>query len=421
MICLILNDLCDQNFANLICFSISYPSSLIERLHMTLIEVTEKKHIKEFLQLPVRLYKNEANWIRPLDKDIEEVFDPQKNKLFRQGECTRWILKDAQGLTIGRVAAFINKKTIHKDNEQPTGGMGFFECINDQVAANVLFDACKAWLEERGIEAMDGPINFGDRDKWWGCLAEGFHEPNYCMPYNFAYYKDLFEGYGFQDYFKQYTFRRPVAGRLIDKMYDKAKRIYDDPAYDFRHLRIKEMEKYAEDFRTVYNEAWGKHGGVAKMSKAQALVIMKTIKPIMDETIIWFAYHNDEPVGFFIMLPEINQVVKHLNGQFNWWAKLKFLWYLKVVKIEKMFGVVFGVVPKYQGKGIEAAIVVAFTKIGHVPNYQYKEFEMNWIGDFNPKMIRVAEDVGGILHKTHITFRKLFDETKPFKRMKVIN
>ncbi len=388
---------------------------------MQLIEVTEKKHIKAFLQLPVRLYKEDPHWIRPLDKDIEEIFNPETNKLFRNGECTRWILQDDSGTTIGRVAAFINSKTTHKDNDQPTGGMGFFDCVNDQAAANQLFDACKAWLAERGMEAMDGPINFGDRDKWWGCLVEGFHEPNYCMPYNFPYYRELFEGYGFQEYFKQFTYNRLVADRLKPKVYEKAERIYNDSNYTFEHLRLKQMEKYAEDFRTIYNKAWGKHGGVSKMPKAQALNIMKKIKPIVDEKLVWFAYYQEKPIAFHIMLPELNQVVKHLNGQFNLLAKLKFLWYLKVIKVKKMFGVVFGVVPEYQGKGVEAAIVVAYTKIAHVPNYQYKEFEMNWIGDFNPKMMRVAEDVGGKIYKTHITFRKLFDETKPFKRMKVID
>ncbi len=390
---------------------------------MTLIEVTEKKHIKAFLTLPVRLYKEEKNWIRPLDKDIEEIFNPETNKLLRQGKCIRWILQDNDGLTIGRVAAFINKKTVNKDNNQPTGGMGFFECIDNQEAANILFDACKNWLAENEMEAMDGPINFGDRDKWWGCLVDGFYEPNYCMPYNFGYYKGLFEGYGFKEYFKQYTYARKVQGELIPKVQAKARRIHNDPNYSFDHLRKSNMEKYAEDFRTIYNKAWGKHGGVSKMAKAQAMIIMNKIKPILDPEILIFAYHKGVPIAFFIMLPEINQAIKHLNGQFNLLAKLKFMWYLKVKKVRKMFGVVFGVIPEFQGKGVESAIVTAFSDNAHAQGdqYRYKDFEMNWIGDFNPKMMRVSEDVGGKIHKTHITFRKLFDESKPFERMKVID
>ena len=180
---------------------------------MKLVEVTEKHSEKEFLQLPVRLYKDEKNWIRPLDQDIKSIFDPTKNKQFRNGEAIRWLLKDENGLAIGRIATFIDNKTLKKE-DQPTGGIGFFECIDDKKAAFKLFDAGVNWLKERDIEAVDGPINFGDRNIWWGLLVDGFTEPNYQMPYNFLYYKELFEAYGFQLYFKQFTYQRPMGSEV---------------------------------------------------------------------------------------------------------------------------------------------------------------------------------------------------------------
>ena len=124
---------------------------------MQIIEVSDKKTRRAFLELPVELYKDDKNWIRPLDKDIEKVFDPKENKYFQHGECTRWILVNDRQETIGRVAAFIDRKTAHTF-DQPTGGMGFFECINDQAAAFKLFDTCKTWLEAKQMEAMDGLI-----------------------------------------------------------------------------------------------------------------------------------------------------------------------------------------------------------------------------------------------------------------------
>ncbi|MEN7548174.1 hypothetical protein AAG747_09650 [Rapidithrix thailandica] len=388
---------------------------------MKIIEVNDPKLVKEFLQVPVKLYKNDSYWIRPLDKDIEEVFDPKKNKMFRHGECARFILRNGKNEAVGRVAVFVNKRTANKDNDQPTGGMGFFDCINDQEAANMLFDTCKAWLEERGMEAMDGPVNFGERDKWWGCLVQGFTEPNYCMPYNFPYYKELFENYGFREYFQQFTFGRKVQGHLDERIFAKANRIYNNPDYEFRHINLKEIEKYAEDFRAVYNKAWVKHAGVGEMPKAQAMNIMRQMKPVIDEEIIWFGYYKGEPIAFWIQLPELNQLFKHLNGQFNWWAKLKFLYYQKFVGANKLFGVAFGITPAHQGKGVEAALIVAYQReFANVENYRYKDVELNWIGDFNPKMIRICEQIGAEVKKTHVTFRKLFDETKEFKRMKVI-
>src|SRR6478609_4325947 len=163
---------------------------------MQISEVKTAGDIREFLELPVRLYKDEPNWIRPLDNDVEAVFDDKKNKTFRHGECIRWILKDDHNKVIGRIAAFVDQKTMNKGNDQPTGGLGFFECINDKQAAFLLFDKGKEWLKEKGMEAMDGPINFGNRDRWWGLLIEGHdREPNYQCNYNFTYYKDFFEAY----------------------------------------------------------------------------------------------------------------------------------------------------------------------------------------------------------------------------------
>ncbi len=386
---------------------------------MPLKEVSTKEDIKAFLSLPVELYKNEKNWIQPLDKDIEAVFDKETNKFFRHGQCTRWILQDNWGKTIGRVAAFINNKTA-KSTGLVCGGMGFFECINDQEAAFSLFNVCKTWLEERDMQAMEGPINFGERDKWWGLLVDGFEaEPNYCMPYTHRYYPAFFENYGFRDYFQQYTYHRKVLMPLPQSYRDKAERIGRDPAYRFEYINKKKLEKYADDFQIIYNAAWSKHAGVKGMNKAQAMSIMKQLKPVLDEEIVWFAYHEDKPIGFFIMIPELNQIFKYCHGKFGILQKLTFLYHQWRKTCKKMFGVAFGIVPEFQGKGLEGAIVQAAANIVQ-HNDRYSDFEMNWIGDFNPKMMHVAESIGSTISKTHITYRKIFDPSIPFERAKMI-
>ncbi len=388
---------------------------------MKLLEVKEKSTEDGFLRLPVRLYKNEPHWIRPLDKDIRNVFDKEQNKYFRNGELIRWILVNETGETIGRVAAFINKKTVHKDNEQPTGGMGFFDCIDNQDAANMLFDACKNWLQEHGMEAMDGPINFGDRDRWWGLLVKGFDlEPNYTCNYNFPYYQQLFENYGFQTYFEQITFVRKVMDPLSPKLKEKAERIFQNPKYTFRHMRLKEIDQFTEYFRDVYNAAWASHKGVPQLSLQVAKHLMKQMKPIIDEKIMWFGFYEDKPIAFFIMLPEVNQIFKYVNGKMDLIGKLIFLWHQWRKTNKKMFGTVFGIVPEHQGKGVEGALIEV-VRLRVQGDYQrYKDFEMNWIGDFNVRMIHVAEQVGGDRGKIHKTYRYLFDRTKPFKRMPMI-
>jgi len=382
---------------------------------MKLIQVATPAHQKEFIKMAVQLYKNEKNWIRPIDADIEGLFHPETNKLFRNGaKSQRWLLQDEKGLTIGRVAAFVNPKLKEK---QPTGGVGFFECIDDQKAAFLLLDTAKAWLQAEGMEAMDGPINFGERDKWWGLLVDGFSEPNYNMPWNFPYYQKFFEDYGFQLYFKQYTYMRPVQDLGFDeKMIQRANAIMANPDYSFRYIQEKELqEKAPEYFMTVYNKAWARHMGKSIALKEAQLMFGK-MKPIIDPRLIYFAFFKGEPVGFFIQIPEINQIFKHVNGKMDLIGKLKFLWYKTFSPPNKMLGLVFGVVPEHQAKGVESAMIISYDKMSGKASFPYKTIEMNWIGDFNPKMMRVCEQLLATIYKTHHTYRYLFDREKPFER-----
>lgn len=387
---------------------------------MKLLEVNSKVLENEFLRFPQLLFKHDTTWIRPLDKDINEVFDQGKNKLFKQGgSCARWVLKNDAGETIGRVAAFVNPKTTTKGNAQPTGGIGFFDCINDKKAAFMLFDQCKNWLKEKGMEAMDGPINFGNRDRWWGLLIDGFdREPNYLCNYNFPYYRDLFEAYGFQIYFNQLTFGRPVLGDVSGRLSDKAGLVAKDPDYEFRHIHKSEIEKLPDLIRTVYNKAWANRGEIPELTASQAKLIVKQMKPVMDVKLLWFGFYKKEPIAFFLSLPEVNQIFKHLNGNLNLLGKIKFLYHRYVAHTcRKAFGVLFGIVPEHQGKGVDGAIIMEFKKMMQGDYKQYDEYEMNWIGDFNTKMVRVAEQIQCDVVKKHATYRKLFDETAPFKRM----
>jgi hypothetical protein len=387
---------------------------------MKVVEVTNQQLEKEFLLLPVKLYQSENNWIRPLDKDIKAVFNQKKNKAFQHGECIRWILVDGDK-TIGRVAAFVNTKTATKGNDQPTGGIGFFDCIHDQKAAFMLFDQCKEWLQQRGMEAMDGPINFGGRDRWWGLLIEGFErEPNYQCNYNFPYYEELFRTYGFQSYFYQLTFGRSMLGALDQSIQEKAHIIERDSNYRFAYLP-KSDKTLADKIRYVYNKAWANRGEMSELSVEQAHHLVKQMRPVIDEKLVWFAYYKDEPVAFFISLPEVNQIFKYFNGKLGWIEKLKFVWHTFQKTNRKAFGILFGIVPEHQGKHVDAGLIENFRRMAQADNFQYTEYEMNWIGDFNPKMIRVAEKVTPNIVKKHVTLRKLFDPTKPFNRAPILN
>lgn len=388
---------------------------------MQLIPVNDITTGKQFLQVAVALYKNDTNWIRPLDKDIDEVFDAAKNKAFRFGEAVRWILKDNNGQLIGRIAAFVNKKYKNKGDDIPIGGIGFFECINNQPAADLLFNTAKDWLQQKNMEAMDGPINFGERDKWWGLLTEGFSEPLYCMNYNPPYYATLFENYGFQLFFNQICFGIDPQKQLSPKIFERHNALAADPDLSFKTIKKNQLEKFAADFTTVYNKAWAGHGGLKQMNVEQVIILFKKMKPVIDESIIYFAYHKNEPIGIFLNLPDLNQYFKHMNGQFGLLQKLYFLYLQKFKPAKKFTGLVFGIVQEWQGKGLDAYIIGESQKIVQVPNCIYTAYEMQWIGDFNPKMINVAENFGDTFRSRNlVTYRYLFDRTKEFKRHPVV-
>ena len=131
---------------------------------MIITEVKSNADKKAFLNIARILYKNDPVWVCPLDNDVNAVFDPKKNNFHQHGKCTRWILYD-NNKPIGRIAAFINEEKAYKP-EQPTGGAGFFECVNNEEAAFKLLDTAKQWLQQNGMQAMDGPINFGENDKF---------------------------------------------------------------------------------------------------------------------------------------------------------------------------------------------------------------------------------------------------------------
>ncbi|MFT4982951.1 MAG: hypothetical protein ACI9UR_002829 [Bacteroidia bacterium] len=397
------------------------PTDVHSASSMKIVEVNTDFQAQMWIDYPSVLYKNDPKYIPSLQKDVEDVFDRNRNRLFEieESAVTRWLLFDEDGILIGRIAAFVNGK-IFKKEEQPTGGCGFFDCIDDQDAANLLFDTAKDWLVSKDMEAMDGPVNFGERDKFWGVLVDGFKEQNYGMFYNAPYYQKLYENYGFQLYFNQYTYGREVHLRNKDfseRFYERAQPALDNPDITFRSLTGKEIEKGPEYFHHVYNNAWGGHSGVPAMSLQQVEKMFKKLKQIYDKRLMYFGFYKDEPISFFISIPELNTLFKHVDGKMNTIGKLKFLYHKYTGSCNKILGIVFGVVPEWQGKGVESAMVVRWSKIDWAP---YETIEMNWCGDFNPKMMHVCEQLGGDIIKTHVTYRFLFDRNKPFKRCPII-
>jgi len=382
---------------------------------MNLIRITDRKTENMFLDTARIIYRNDKTWVCPLDIDIKAVFDPDKNTYFKHGIVERWVVTDDKNRLIGRIAAFIDFN-ISNSYDQPTGAMGFFECINDKDAAFLLFNTAKDWLKEKGMEAMDGPINFGETDKYWGLLVDGFTHPSYDIAYNHPYYQELFESYGFQVYYKMEGFHLDITKPLPERLMKIAEWILHKPGYEFRHFSWKNEEKYTKDFAEVYNEAWvsfKKH--FVPLEPEYIRATLKKAKPVLDEEFIWLAYFEGKPVGIYLMFPDLNQILKHLNGKLDLISMLKFAWLKKRKTMNRARGILMGVIPKYQNHGIESAFIHNLARIFRNKPH-YTEIEFSWVGDFNPRMRKIFIAVGCIPVKNYITYRYLFDRTKEFKR-----
>ena len=384
-----------------------------------LVEVADSSSECAFYELPVELYRGNEYWVHPLRGDMQSVFDKDKNPLYKAGgELCRWILLDNADRCVGRVAAFVNPTSYLVDGYK-VGQMGFFECIDDYVAAKTLIDCAKDWLLARGMECMEGPVNFGERMMWWGLLNKGFDEaPVYGMPYTHQYYVKFFEEYGFKNYYNQLGCRTKLAAESLSKVVIwKADRILQDPNYLVVNFAQIGEKKAIDSILTVYNKAWNVEvHGVQGADRAEIMALYKSLKPVIDKNLIYFAYYQNEPIGFFLMFPEMNQVFKKLNGKIDFIGAVKLFYSLKFKKIDVALGQLFGIVPEFQNKGVEAALIKKFYDDVVGNRFHYKELELNWIGDFNPPMVHLMDYIGASQVRIYTTYRYMLNSAIPFER-----
>jgi len=321
---------------------------------------------------------------------------------------------------IGRIAAFYDE-AYSSGCDQTTGGCGFFECIDRQDAANLLFDTAKDWLAKNGMEAMDGPINFDENFFFWGLLTDGFQAQTFGMNYNPPYYHDLFFNYGFKTYYEQYSYSLDITTPdLPDRFWKIADWVAQKPGYSFEHFSYKNQDKYIRDFMEIHHKAWKKHENYKQQDFHLVKNLLKTARIIIDEEFIWFVYHNGKPVAFFMMVLDLNQILQKLGtGKMNFWNFIRLLYYKKRKTITRSRVIVMGIIPGYQGRGLESGIFHHLKKVMQRKSW-YNEMEMSWVGDFNPKMNAIFKSLGAKHTLTHETLRFLFDRQKEFKRAPII-
>jgi len=382
---------------------------------MSMIEVGDKKSEALFINVPRALLQDDPNWIPGITAEIRSIFDPSANPYFKHGVARRWIVVDAYGEVLGRIAAFINFQKMYDGNKK-TGCIGFFDCVDNREAAFLLFDTAIEWLVERyQVDAVDGPVNFGENDKYWGLLIKGFTPPSYGMNYNPAYYQNLFESYGFEIRYKQLTNRIDL-GRPIPERFDKiAKRVLANRQHRFEPYRNNDRERFVRDFVTIYNQAWASFNNFQPMDADIVRKSLDEMGPIMDESAIWFVYVNDKAAGVLLAVPDVNEILKYSGDISSWWNKGKFLFYRRTKGFSCLRVILMGIVPEFQQRGLESGLIMHAYAAQH-KNGRYQQVQLAWVGDFNHKMIAIHNAIGATEEKQHATFRKTLTHSEKLKR-----
>ena len=370
------------------------------------MQVDDRRSEEVFLDVPEAIFHHDPHWIPSLRPEIRSIFDPSVNPYFRHGAARRWIVVNEYGEVSGRIAAFINFEKMY-DEEKKVGCIGFFECAKNYVAAFLLFDTAIQWLvEDYRVAAVDGPVNFGENDKYWGLLIKGFTPASYGMNYNPPYYQNFFETYGFKILYKQLTTYVDLRKPLPERFNKIAERVIGNKQYSFKPFQYRERERFINDFVLIYNQAWASFKNFQPMDVEIVRKSLVEMKPIMDENVIWFVYADSKAVGFLLAVPDVNEILKYAGPRFNRWGKCKFMFYKHWKGFSCLRVIVMGVAPDFQQRGLESGLIVHAYREGK-KNPRYKHVQLAWVGDFNDKMIAIHKAMGATEDKQHATFRKV--------------
>jgi hypothetical protein len=263
---------------------------------------------------------------------------------------------------------------------------------------------------------MDGSVNFGENYNYWGVLVEGFMPQGYGMPYNKPTYARLFETYGFQEFFRQYSYHLDVRKPLPERQVKFADFLEKRLGFTYRHYDKKNRAKFVRDMVEVLNTTWSDYmEDFHPVTEKDIDPVLKSAKPVLVEDFIWFAYKDERPIGMLVAFPDVNQVLAKFDGRLNLWKALRFLALKSGKTITRNRLLLAGMVPEFQNSGAIGILFLRFFRsVAKRPHY--KEIELSWVGDYNPRMRKVYEQIGAVQKKVHVTYRFLFDPARPFER-----
>ena len=366
---------------------------------ITIVTTGEEK--KKFLEFPYTHYKDDPHFVPPLRLDQKKLLDTKKNSFYKNAEVVTSIAEH-NGEIAGRISATVDHR-FNAHHKRKTGHFGFFECIDHQPTANLLFRVAEDWLREKGMEDVLGPASPGMMDVL-GLLVEGFDkDPYIMMPYNKPYYDKQLKNAGYEVDMELLAFLMKLENIPWDRL-ERAKQIVYKrvPGLSFRQVNLKKINAEIDIVRKIYVEAWSNNWGFLPLTKEEFSELADDLKMILDPEIAHIAEVDGKPVGFSISLPNLNPIFKNLNGNLFPFGIFKIL--LGKRKVLQVRTALMGVLPEYQGRGIEALLNQQTIELGSKKGYN--EAELSWVLASNKEMIRVAERLGATIDKRYSMYSK---------------
>ncbi len=367
---------------------------------VTIRPVLTKSDEKKFIKFQWVPYKGNPYWVPPLLMDRRKLID-RKNNPFYKHAMMELFLAEREGRIVGRIGAVVNDNHIKEHNEK-VGFFGFFECLDDQEAANALFDAASRWLMQKGMTAVRGPASPSVNDEY-GMLIVGFDRmPAVLMSYNPDYYPRLVENYGFQkaqDLFAYYLHKDRVFNEKFARIADIVSK---RESLKIRQLDMSRFDDEVKLIRDMYARGWSKNWGEVPMTEEEFNYVAKDLKMVVDPRIIIIAESKGKPVGFGMTLPDLNQILVHNKRGWLIPAVVRMMLFKK--KIDRVRIVILGVLPEYANSGIGGALFYETGRRCVASGYPHGE--ASWVNEDNVMMNRGAELMQGTIDKQYRVYQK---------------
>ena len=369
-----------------------------------IIQVHDKASWNLFHQVQNQVYKNDSKFIFPIKKEIETILSQENAQCF--------VYLNSDGTPVGRIAAFFDKEK-NKSLIHPLGGIGFFECVHDEKIAGELFKTAENYLSEKGIQVIEGPVNFGERDRYWGLLTDGFFPPLYQENYHPEYYRKFFDHHGYKPFEQIITFKGISSAIPFDRMKAVAQRIRERYPVEIKKLDYTHLDQFASDFAEVYNASFSKFAHFKPLVAEKVAEFMKQAKPIVDTELACIAYFENKPAGFIALYPDINPFLKGLKGDLSGWNVIQFLLRKNLARTFNAKGMGFGIHPEYQSKGIFALLLDHLSTPRNVK--KYPQMFLAGIRAHNKEIISMYSKMEVEKNRIHHTYRKHLVSGIPFE------